>query len=171
MTNEQPLPRRSMMTPPRQGSAEPLVVIVFTCNTCPYAVDYEDRINELAKKHGGKEGQVAVVAIGCNAKEEDKLPAMKERAAARGFVYPYVYDESQQVAKEYGAARTPEFFLLDKDRRVIYMGSLDNSSKPAEVTKTYLADAIAAALAGKEVETKETPPIGCAIRWARRARR
>lgn len=149
---------------------KPLVVVVFTCNTCPYAIDYEERINELAKKHGGDEGQVAFIAIGCNAKEEDKLPAMKARTEARGFVFPYVYDESQQAAKDYGASRTPEFFLLDRERRVIYMGSLDDASKLDKVAKTYLADAIAAALDGKEIAVKETPPIGCAIRWARRPR-
>jgi peroxiredoxin len=144
-----------------------VVVVVFTCNSCPYAVDYQPRINALAKAHAGKEGKVAVVAICVNKIPEDKLPAMKERATAEGFVYDYLYDETQQIAREYGANWTPEFFVLNKERKIVYMGAFDDDADAGAAKVKYVEDAIAATLAGKEVEVKETPGVGCAVRYVR----
>ena len=147
------------------------VVVVFTCTSCPYAVDYEDRINELADRHAGPETRVRVVAINSNRIPEDAMPAMKARAQAKNFRFTYLFDESQAVAKSFGAVRTPEFFVLDRERRIVYMGAMDDSTKPAEVKRRHVDDAIAAVLAGKRPEITETPPIGCQIRFDRRRSR
>ena len=144
-----------------------LVVVVFTCNSCPIATDYEDRIIEIAKQYGGPEGKVGLVAINVNRVEEDRLPKMKERAETKGFPFPYLYDESQKIAKEYGATFTPEFFVLDRDRKVAYMGGMDDSSKPAQVKQHYLKAAIESLLEGDVPETPETTAIGCRIRYSR----
>lgn len=146
------------------------VVVVFTCNSCPYATDYEDRIIAFAKKYAGPDDDVAVVAINVNTVPADRFEKMKERAAAKGFPYPYLYDETQQIAKEYGAVFTPEFFVLDQDRRVVFMGGMDDNSQTDQVTKHYLEPAVQATLSGKKPEITETPAIGCRIRYARRRR-
>ncbi|WP_419580609.1 thioredoxin family protein [Stieleria magnilauensis] len=145
-----------------------VVVVAFTCNSCPYAVDAEDRLNALVSRFEDK--SVAVVAINVNKVEEDQMPAMKRRAKEKGFEFAYLWDESQQIAKEYGAKYTPEFYVLDEDRKVVYMGAMDDSPAGDEVTKTYLIDAIEATLAGREVQVTETIPIGCRIRIERQRR-
>ena len=147
------------------------VVVVFTCNSCPYAVDYEQRINDLAARFAGKQSRVAVVAINANRIPEDSLPAMKTRAAARNFQFPYLWDETQAVAKSFGAVRTPEFYVLDRERRIVYMGAMDDNTTAADVTKRHVDDAVAAVLDGKPVAVKETPPVGCLIRYDRRRSR
>jgi peroxiredoxin len=143
------------------------VVVVFTCNSCPVAVGYEGRVAALARKYADT---VAVVAINVNTGKEDALPAMTERAAKKGFPFPYLYDPSQDVAKKYGARYTPEVFLLDRDRKVAYMGAVDDKAT-GEVKARYLEDALAAVLAGKAAPLAETSAAaGCAIRFnARRA--
>ncbi len=147
-----------------------VVVVVFTCNSCPVAADYEDRIIALAKKYGGTDGKAAFVAINVNRIPEDSLPKMKERAEQRGFPFPYLFDESQNIARAYGAAFTPEFFVLDKNRRVAYMGGMDDSSDPKRVKTRYLEPAIQAVLAGEKPETAETVARGCRIRYVSRRR-
>ncbi|HUY88456.1 MAG TPA: thioredoxin family protein [Pirellulales bacterium] len=144
-----------------------LVLVVFTCNSCPVAADYEDRIIALAKKYGGPDGKLALAAINVNRVPEDSVPKMKERAEQKGFPFPYLFDASQQIAKDYGAAFTPEFFLLDKERRVLYMGGMDDNSNAAHVKTRFLEPAIEAALAGDELPVKETVAIGCRIRYVR----
>jgi peroxiredoxin len=148
----------------------PVVVVVFTCNSCPYAVDYEDRINELAKKHQGESAKVKVVAINVNLVAADSLAKMQERSKAKDFAFPYLFDESQQIAKAYGATRTPEFFVLDAERKIVYMGAMDDNSDAAKVTKQYLGPAIDSALSGTMLKVKETIAIGCNIRFARQRR-
>lgn len=149
---------------------KPVVVVVFTCNSCPYAVDYQDRINALARQHEGDSGKVAVVAINVNLVPADSLAKMKARAKDKGFVFPYLFDETQEIAKAYGATRTPEFFVLNSERKVVYMGAMDDNSTAGKVKKKYVEPAIAAALAGNVPEVKETVAIGCNIRFARRRR-
>lgn len=146
---------------------KPYLLVVFTCNSCPCAVDYEDRIIDFATRHAEK---VSVVAINVNAVPADSLEKMKERHAEKKFPYPYVQDASQQIAKDYGATGTPEFFLLSPERKVIYMGAMDDSDDATKVKDEYLEDALTAALAGKESETKETFANGCRIRWERKRR-
>jgi hypothetical protein len=100
----------------------------------------------------------------------DSLEKMKERQAEKKFPYPYVHDPSQKTAKDYGAQGTPEVFLLSPDRKVIYMGAIDDADDPAQVKHKYLEDALASALAGEQPEVKETFANGCRIRWARKRR-
>jgi thiol-disulfide isomerase/thioredoxin len=144
-----------------------VVVVCFTCNTCPYAVDYEDRLIALAKKFAAEGGKCALVAINANRVKGDLLPAMQERATAKGFNFPYLHDETQQVARSYGATYTPEFVVLNKDRKVVYLGAMDDSPDGTHVTKHYVEDAVAAALAGKQPTVAETPAVGCAVRYVR----
>jgi peroxiredoxin len=139
-----------------------VVVVVFTCNSCPVAEAYEDRILAMAKKFGA-DGKVAVVAINVNNLPEDSLPKMKERAREKSFSFPYLFDKSQKIAREYGATYTPEFFVLNKERKVVYMGAMDDKIKPADVKMTYLDPAIEAALAGKKPAIGETLAHGCRI--------
>lgn len=141
------------------------IVVAFTCNSCPYAVDYEDRLIALTEEF--KDKDVAVVAINVNKIAADRMDAMKERAEEKGFNFPYLFDETQQIAKDYGATYTPEFFVLDHQRKVAYMGALDDSTKPADVEKRYVADALNAILDSKEPEVKETVAVGCRIRIER----
>lgn len=144
-----------------------VLVVAFTCNSCPYAVDYQERINELANRYAGADSKVAVVAINVNAVPADSFEKMQQRAEEAKFNFPYLFDESQQIAKEYGAGRTPEFFVLNKERKIIYMGAFDDNTKPDQVTKRYVEDAISATLQGEPVKVAETAPVGCAIRWAK----
>lgn len=144
------------------------VIVVFTCNSCPVAVDYEDRIIAAAKQHAGPTGRCALVAINVNKIAEDQLPKMKERAAAKGFPFAYLYDDSQEIAKAYGATYTPEFFVLNKQRQVVYMGGMDDNSNVAAVKQNYLEPAIAAALKGEKPAVGETVARGCTIRYQRR---
>jgi len=144
-----------------------VLVICFTCNTCPYAVDYEDRLIALAKKFAAEGNRCGLVAINANKVKDDLLPAMQERAKAKGFNFPYVHDETQQVARSYGATFTPEFVVLNKDRKVVYLGAMDDSPDGSKITKRYVEDAVAAALAGRKPEISETPAVGCAVRYVR----
>jgi len=148
-----------------------LVVVVFTCNSCPIASDYEDRIIAFAKKCAGLHAKSAVVAINVNTVEEDRLPKMKERAESKGFPYPYLFDQTQKIAKAYGAVFTPEFFVLDKDRKIAYMGGFDDNSEPTKVTRRFLETAVEAVLKGGKPSPAETIASGCLIRYDRGRRR
>jgi peroxiredoxin len=147
-----------------------VVVVVFTCNSCPVATDYEDRILAFAKKHAAADSKVALVAINVNKIAEDQLPEMRKRAEERAFPFPYLYDDTQQIGKRFGAAFTPEFFVLDRERNVVYMGGMDDNSLAYEVKKHYLEPAVEAALAGKAPDVAEAPAIGCRVRYERERR-
>ena len=142
------------------------VVVVFTCASCPTAVDYEARISRLVADYAEK--SVAVVPICVNQIKEDQLTALTERVEKEKLNFHYLYDASQQIAKAYGAIFTPEFFVLDQDRRVIYMGALDDDADPAKVQQKWVEQAISAALTGTTPETQETIARGCRIRYARK---
>ncbi|HTN76929.1 MAG TPA: thioredoxin family protein [Pirellulaceae bacterium] len=145
-----------------------VVVLFFTCNSCEYAQDYEDRTVALAKKYGGAKSKVAFVAVNVNLIEADRLPKMKEKAEKKAFPFDYLFDETQKIAKDYGASTTPEFFVLDKDRKIVYMGSLDDNSDAKKAKVNYLEQAIDATLSGDKITTTETVPIGCLVRYERR---
>lgn len=147
------------------------VVLVFTCNSCPVASDYEDRIIDFAKKYAGPQGTVGVVAINVNTVEEDRLPQMKERAESKRFPYPYLFDQTQKIGKAYGAVFTPEFFLLDKGRKIAYMGGFDNNESASKVTLHYLEPALQAVLKGEVPKPAETIAHGCLIRYQRARRK
>ena len=141
-----------------------VVVVVFTCNSCPVARDYEDRIMALAKQNPQ---ETAVVAINVNRGAEDSLAKMTERAGERGFPYLYLADETQGIGRAYGASATPDFFVLSPDRKIVYMGSLDDDNDAASAKVNYVTDAVQAALAGTKAATGETFARGCGIRYAR----
>jgi peroxiredoxin len=137
------------------------VAVVFTCNQCPVAVAYENRLVKLTEAY--KDKGVAVVAINVNSGEN--LDAMKERAEEKGFNFPYLYDESQASAEQYGATCTPHVFLLDKQRTIAYMGAIDDNMNEQTVEKNHLRDAIEAVLAGKKPAEAVTKQFGCGIKW------
>jgi peroxiredoxin len=146
------------------------VVVIFTCNSCPVAAGYEDRIIDFANKHAGSNSAVAIVAINVNTLEADRLDKMQARAKEKGFSYPYLYDETQRLAKDYGATTTPEFFVLDGGRRIAYMGAMDDVNPPRAAAKNYLEDAVQAVLAGQKPAMAETRPRGCMIRFLKAKR-
>ena len=149
---------------------EDVVVVVFLANHCPMVGFNEDRIIDLANSF--KDKSVKVVGISCTGaegyKDKDDIPAIKSRIKEKGYNYVYGYDESGTVGKAYGATVTPEFFVLDKDRKVRYHGALDDNPRDeTKVSKTYAKDAINALLAGKDVEKAETRPSGCGIAYGK----
>jgi peroxiredoxin len=148
-------------------AAKDVVVVAFTCNSCPVATDYEDRILAFSKKFAGPHGKLGLVAINVNTIADDRLPKMKERAESKSFDFPYLFDETQQIGKAFGANFTPEFFVLDRERRVVYMGGMDDSSQAESVKQNYLEPAVVAALERKQPEKAEAPAIGCRIRYGR----
>jgi peroxiredoxin len=145
-----------------------VVVVVFTCNSCPYAVDYEDRLIALHEKN--KRRDVEVIAINVNKVPADLPDKMKERAKEKGFAFPYLFDESQKIARDYGATYTPEFFVLNKERKVVYMGAMDDSTDASKVKQQYVQQAIDATLADETIKVAETVAIGCRVRYERARR-
>ncbi|HEY3394847.1 MAG TPA: thioredoxin family protein [Lacipirellulaceae bacterium] len=139
------------------------VALVFTCNQCPVAKAYEDRLNALQKDYADKD--VQVVAINVNNAEAEKLPAMKERAEEKGFEFPYLADPTQKVGRNYGAKVTPHVFLLDAKRNLVFVGPVDDSQDERKVKRKYLREAIDAVLAGKKPEAAEVKPFGCGISY------
>jgi peroxiredoxin len=146
-------------------------LVVFTCNTCPYAKGWESRIVELGNSYAGK--GIGVIAINANDPKvvaDDGYDQMVARAKERGMKFPYVVDSTSQVAKAFGAARTPEVFLFDAKGALVYHGAVDDNVESAEkVTKSYLKDALDSVVAGKEVPVKETKAVGCGIKWHQQA--
>lgn len=142
---------------------ESIIVVAFTCNSCPFAVAYEDRFIEFAKEYSSK--GVAFVAINVNNEEGDGFPMMKDRATEKGFVFPYLHDASQEIGHAYGARVTPHLFVLDRDRKIAYVGAFDNARKPDKVTKRYLKDAVDALLKGEKPPIERTNAPGCSIRY------
>ncbi|MEM7036254.1 MAG: thioredoxin family protein [Bacteroidota bacterium] len=145
-------------------------IVIFTCNHCPYSVKYEDRIIALDKRF--KDHGYPVIAINPNdpkAYPSDDFANMQKRAEKKGFTFPYLVDESQDIAKAYGATRTPHIFFLQKsgsDFVVKYIGAIDDAAGKAEnVDSWFLEDALHASMRGKEVETDKTKAIGCSIKW------
>ncbi|KJD31389.1 redoxin [Tamlana nanhaiensis] len=148
------------------------VIVTFTCNTCPYAVAYEDRIVALDKKYA-KQGYpvLAIMPNDTSIKPDDDLNAMKKRADEKGFTFPYLIDEKQDVFPKFGATKTPHIFILDRTEVgfvVSYIGAIDNNYKSAEaVTTKYVENAVDALIKGEEIIEKETKAIGCSIKVAK----
>ncbi|KPK59485.1 MAG: redoxin [Planctomycetes bacterium SM23_32] len=144
-----------------------VLVVVFSCNHCPYVIGSEDRMNAFYADYAPK--GVAMVAINSNETENhptDDFDHMKQRAAQKGFRFPYLRDETQETARAYGALRTPHFFVFDEARRLRYTGRMDdNPREEAKATTRELLDAVDALLAGEEVPAAMTNPIGCNVKW------
>ncbi len=139
------------------------VAVIFTCNTCPVAVAYEERMAELTNKY--KDQGVVLVAINVNKDSHNDLAAMKERAEKQGFPYAYLFDPSQEIARAYGATVTPHAFLLDGARKIAYIGAIDDNQNVDAVAQHSLQDAIDAVLAGKPPTVATTKQFGCGIRY------
>lgn len=144
-------------------------IVIFTCNHCPFAKAYEDRIIELDKKF--KSQGYPVIAINPNnpkVQKEDSYDLMKVRAREKGFTFPYLFDDGQKIYPQYGATKTPHVYVLQKTAKgpeVKYIGAIDdNHSGPSEVKVKYVEDAVNALLNNKEIEIKETRAIGCTIK-------
>lgn len=142
-------------------------IIIFTCNTCPYSVANEDRINALDAKY--KSLGFPVIAINPNdpaARPDDSFEDMKVRADEKGFTFPYLFDEGQKVYPKFGATKTPHVYIVTKKTmKVEYIGAIDNSSRNEKnVTEKYVENAVDALLASKKVEKTETRAIGCSIK-------
>jgi peroxiredoxin len=144
-------------------------IVIFTCNTCPYAVQYEDRIIALDKKYADK--GFPVVAIMPNnpaVQPGDSEEAMKARAASKGFTFPYLFDDGQKIYPQYGATKTPHVYLLEKTKKgnvVRYIGAIDDNYKDAEAVNTkYVEEAVDALMNGKEIKETKTRAIGCTIK-------
>lgn len=144
-----------------------VVVVAFTCLSCPTAVDYEDRFNALARQYEAANVKVGFAAICVNRIPADRLDKLTERATKRKLAVPFLYDESQKIAKDFGAVFTPEFFVLNQERKVVYMGAMDDATDANKVTKRFVEDAVAAALKGQMSLVKETIGRGCRVRYAR----
>lgn len=149
-------------------------IVIFTCNTCPYAVLYEDRIIDLDKKFKSK--GYPVIAINPNdpaISSGDSYNEMKKRAADKGFTFPYIFDETQEVTKKYGATRTPHVYIVNKEGgnlKVAYVGAIDDNHKDASaVTKRYVEDAIGQLLNKEAVAVDFTKAIGCTIKWKQKS--
>ena len=139
------------------------VVVVFTCNHCPVATAYQQRL--IALQNDYKDKGVQVIAICVSKGSADDLDAMKKRAESAGFNFPYLYDPTQQVGRDYGATCTPHAFVLDKDRKLAYVGAIDDDQHADKVQKQYIRAALDALLDGKSPETPVTRQVGCGIRY------
>ncbi|NQV27410.1 MAG: thioredoxin family protein [Rhodopirellula sp.] len=137
------------------------VVVVFTCNHCPVAQAYEQRLIKLAME-SRKKG-VETVAISVSRYEADNFESMKKRSTELKYPFAYLQDTTQEIGRSYGALWTPSIFLLDSKRRIAYMGSIDDSMYREKVEREFLEDAIDAVLAGKPIDVEETKPVGCPI--------
>ena len=143
---------------------EDVVVVVFLANHCPVVVAYEDRLIDFTKDY--KEKGVKVVGVAVSTMEGDKIPGIKAYMSEKKSNYIYGYDESQAIGRAYGASNTPQFFVLDKERKIRYTGAMDDSpAREDKVTKTYLRDAVDAVLKGETVAVDETRPQGCGVSY------
>jgi peroxiredoxin len=142
------------------------LVLVQSCNHCPYVQAWEDRLSAIARDYADR--GVRVVAVNSNDAErypEDSFEEMQKRASARSFAFDYLYDEPQAVARALDSERTPEVFVYDRDRRLVYHGAIDDSRDDTAVTQHYLRDALDAVLSGEEAPLAETPAVGCSMKW------
>ncbi|MGD8867504.1 MAG: thioredoxin family protein [Gemmatimonadales bacterium] len=152
----------------RDFEDSPALLVMFICNHCPYVQHIRSELGRLARDYAPL--GLAVAAINSNSLEthpQDGPDAMKELAVAEGWEFPYLFDETQSVAKVYKAACTPDFFLFDGDRRLVYRGQFDDSrpGNAIPVTGADLRAAIDAVLAGQPVSSDQKPSMGCNIKW------
>ena len=147
---------------------KPVFVVMFSCNHCPYVQAYEDRLVALQRNYADR--GVQLIAINSNddvAYPEDSLPNMTTRAQAKGFNFPYLRDASQHVAQAYGATHTPQLFVFDRARRLVYTGKIDdNWQNPHAVSRHLLRETIDALLRDETPAVATTHAIGCTIKWA-----
>lgn len=143
------------------------LVVIFSCNHCPYVRAWEDRMIAIQRDYAPRGVQFLVISS--NDPEqypEDSFERMKERAQQKGYNFPYLYDATQEVARAYGAERTPEVFVFDQQRRLCYHGAIDDHHEdPQKVRQHYLREALDAVLEGRQPPVTNTAPVGCTIKW------
>lgn len=144
----------------------PVLVVIFSCNHCPYVKAYEDRMVSIQQDYGGK--GVQLVAINSNdekAYAEDSFPEMVRRAKDKRFNFPYLRDATQEVVSAYGAVCTPHVFAFDKSGLLRYRGRIDDSRDPSKVSSPDLRNALDDLTRGADVRVPDTKPFGCSIKW------
>jgi len=145
---------------------KPVLVVVFSCNHCPYVVAYEDRMIAIQRDYANK--GVQFVAINSNDDKTypaDAFPEMVKRSKDKGFNFPYLRDEPQQVVEAYGGVCTPHVFAFDQGRKLRYRGRIDDSKDPSKVNTHDLRNALDDMLKGDAVRVPDTKPFGCSIKW------
>ena len=148
-------------------ASSPVLVVMFICNHCPYVKAVEDRLIELNRQYAPRGVQfVGVCSNDATTYPDDAFDKLAERWLAKGYGFPYLHDESQEVARAFGAVCTPDIFVYDGDRQLAYRGRIDDSWKePAKVTRRELAEALDALLAGGRPAAEQKPSLGCSIKW------
>lgn len=143
-----------------------ILVVVFTCNHCPYAQAYENRLIRLAKEFSAKAQFIAINPNDASKYPQDSFENMKIRAMEKRFPYPYLRDESQETARAYGALVTPHVFVFDRAGKLAYQGGVDdNWENENAVTRQYLRNALTELAVGMAVTKKTAPVVGCSIKW------
>lgn len=149
--------------------AERPLLVMFICNHCPYVKHVADELARLGRDYGDRVGIVAIQSNDVDAYPDDDLEHMKREKESRGYTFPYLLDESQQVAKAYTAACTPDYFLFDAGHRLAYRGQLDDSrpkqDPPTPVTGRDLRTALDTVLSGRDPDPQQRPSMGCNIKW------
>jgi peroxiredoxin len=145
----------------------PVLVVMFICNHCPYVKAVEDRLIELNRQYAPRGVQVVGVCSNDAVNyPDDAFDRLAERWRQKGYGFPYLHDESQEVARAFGAVCTPDIFVYDRDRQLVYRGRIDDSWKdPSRVIRRELADALDALLAGGRPSAEQKPSLGCSIKW------
>ncbi|OLE35118.1 MAG: hypothetical protein AUG48_11645 [Actinobacteria bacterium 13_1_20CM_3_68_9] len=149
-----------------QGGRTGATVVVWTCNHCPYALGWHDRLERGGRDYGDR--GVRFLAANSNDDErypDDSLEAMRERVREEDWPFPYLHDESQQAAREWAAQTTPHVYVLDSDLQVRYEGAPDADHMDPALEAAWLRDALDEVLSGREVSRPETQPVGCSIKW------
>jgi peroxiredoxin len=143
-----------------------VLVLVQSCNHCPYVQAWEGRMSAIQRDYADR--GVKLVAINSNDSDshpEDSFEEMRKRAERQGFTFDYLHDEDQSVGRALGSQRTPEVFLFDRDRTLVYHGAIDDSRDDSTVATHYLRDALDSVLAGESPAVADTPPVGCTVKW------
>jgi peroxiredoxin len=143
------------------------IAVIFSCNHCPYVRAWEDRMVQIQADYASKGVQLITInANDARKYPDDSFPKMKQRAEEKSFNFPYLHDETQEIARAYGAERTPEVFLFDKSGVLRYHGAIDDNFESLDAVKHhYLRDALDAVLADQEPGSAQSTPVGCTIKW------
>ena len=143
------------------------VLVIFSCNTCPWVIRWQDRYNLISAL--SKKNDIGFVAVNSNARLHDSVDSMDEmiyHATANEYDFPYVMDEDAKFAKAFGAMKTPHVYLFDANDRLVYTGAIDDNAKSAKrVKKNYLMDALSSLGSGKNIATRKTKALGCSIKF------